>query len=70
MRRPVESVREGVAKHKNGIFRIATMQGEYVLVCKPELVAEYIKAPDSVLNFQDGANDVSVLISCDQWLGY
>ena len=50
MRRPVDSVRDGMAKSKNGIFRIATIQGEYVLVTKPDKVAEYLKAPDSVLN--------------------
>ena len=68
MRKPVESVREGVARSENGIFRIATVQGEYVLVTKPEKVTEYLKAPDSVLNMQDGANDVSICGTCD-WPG-
>ncbi|CAH0039587.1 unnamed protein product, partial [Clonostachys solani] len=54
---PVKLVKEGSAKSKNGMFRIATLQGEYVLVTDRRKVAEYIKAPDSVLNMQDGSND-------------
>jgi hypothetical protein len=51
-------VREGVAKSSTGMFRISTIQGEYVLVTDRHKVAEYLRAPDSVLNAQDGANDV------------
>jgi len=61
MRNPVKFVREGQAKAKNGLFRIATIQGEYVLVTDRHKVAEYIKAPDTVLNSQDGSNDVRAL---------
>ena len=55
---PVKLVQEGLAKSPNGIFRIATLQGEYVLVTDRRKVGEYLKAPDSVLNAQDGSNDV------------
>lgn len=58
MRNPVDFVLESRSKSKNGLFRIATIQGEYVLVTDRHKVAEYIKAPDTVLNMQDGANDV------------
>ncbi|KAI0024061.1 cytochrome P450 [Xylariomycetidae sp. FL0641] len=57
LRRPVEMVYEGMANSKNGLMRISTIQGEYVLVTDRHKVAEYLKAPDSVLNMQDGAND-------------
>lgn len=59
MRSPVKLVREGMKKSSNGMFRIATLQGEYVLVTDRHKVGEYLKAPDAVLNAQDGANDVS-----------
>jgi len=39
------------------MIRIATHQGEYVLVADRAKVSEYLKAPDSVLSMQDGAND-------------
>ncbi|KAI1850820.1 hypothetical protein JX265_013300 [Neoarthrinium moseri] len=57
LRNPNKLVREGMAKSKNGLLRIATIQGEYVLVTDRHKVAEYLKAPDSVLNAQDGSND-------------
>ncbi|KAJ4212369.1 hypothetical protein NW759_011757 [Fusarium solani] len=57
MQNPVDFVRESQRKSKNGLFRIATIQGEYVLVTDRHKVAEYIKAADTVLNMQDGAND-------------
>jgi hypothetical protein len=56
---PVEMVRQGMAKSKNGMFRIATLGGEFVLVVDRNKVTEYLKAPDTVLNAQDGANEVS-----------
>ncbi|ETS77970.1 hypothetical protein PFICI_10032 [Pestalotiopsis fici W106-1] len=46
-----------MAKSKNGLLRIATIQGEYILVTDRQKVAEYLKAPDSILNAQDGSND-------------
>lgn len=58
MKNPLSLVLEGTAKAKNGMFRISTLQGEYVLVTDRSKVAEYLKAPDTVLNAQDGANDV------------
>ncbi|KAI1339109.1 cytochrome P450 [Xylariaceae sp. FL0016] len=57
LRDPVGLVREGMSKSRNGLIRIATIQGEYVLVTDRHKVAEYLKAPDSVLNAQDGSND-------------
>lgn len=63
MLRPVDSVKEGVKRSKNGIFRIATLNDEFVLVTTKEKVAEYLKASDGVLSMQDGANDVSVIKS-------
>lgn len=62
MRNPIGFVREGKAKTKNGLFRIATIQGEYVLVTDRHKVAEYVKAQDTVLNSQDGANDACSLV--------
>lgn len=60
MRNPVGLVKEGVRKAGNGLFRVATLLDEFVLVTTKEKVAEYMKAPDSVLSMQDGANDVSL----------
>ncbi|KAK2770182.1 hypothetical protein FQN53_005692 [Emmonsiellopsis sp. PD_33] len=57
LRDPVKLVREGIANYNHGPFRISTIQGEYVLINEKEKVAEYIRAPDDVLSFQDGAND-------------
>ncbi|KPI43088.1 Ent-kaurene oxidase [Cyphellophora attinorum] len=54
---PVDMVKEGIKKSKNGIFRIATLNDEFVLVTTKDKVAEYLKASDSVLSMQDGAND-------------
>ena len=62
--RPVELVKQGVAKSKNGLFRIATFKGEYVLVTDRHKVAEYIKAPDAVLNMQEGCTN-----QCLPWAG-
>jgi hypothetical protein len=59
MSRPVDSVKEGIRRSKNGIFRIATLNDEFVLVTTKDKVAEYLKASDAVLSMQDGANDVS-----------
>lgn len=39
------------------MIRIATHQGEYVLVADRAKILEYLRAPDSVLSMQDGAND-------------
>ncbi|KAF2742828.1 cytochrome P450 [Sporormia fimetaria CBS 119925] len=57
MRRPVDVVREGMAKSRNGVFRIASLSDELILVTDKEKVAEYLRAPDSILSMQDGAND-------------
>ncbi|PLN81947.1 cytochrome P450 [Aspergillus taichungensis] len=57
MKNPVESVCDGMAKSKNGLVRIATLQGEFILATDRHKLAEYIKAPDSILNAQDGSND-------------
>lgn len=62
LRDPVKAVREGTKNTKNGMFKITTHQGEYVLVTDRSKVAEYLRAPDNVLSMQDGANDVSVLL--------
>lgn len=60
MRDPVGLVLQGITKYKSSPFRISTYQGEYVLVPSKESVAEYIRAPDDVLNFVESANDVSI----------
>ncbi|KAH7020713.1 cytochrome P450 [Microdochium trichocladiopsis] len=57
LRDPVKAVREGTRKTKNGMFKITTHQGEYVLVTDRAKVSEYLRAPDDVLSMQDGAND-------------
>ncbi|KAH9895453.1 cytochrome P450 [Xylariomycetidae sp. FL2044] len=57
LRDPVGLVRDGLAKSKNGLIRIATVQAEYVLVSDRQKVSEYLRAPDTVLNAQEGAND-------------
>ncbi|USP79331.1 cytochrome P450 [Curvularia clavata] len=57
MRNPVRLVQEGMGRAKNGLLLVATLSDEFVLVTTKEKVAEYMKAPDSVLNMQDGAND-------------
>lgn len=62
MRSPVQLTREGVAKYKNGYFRISTFQGEYVMVPSREKVAEYVKVPDDILSFEEAANDVSISV--------
>jgi hypothetical protein len=49
---------KGFAKSKSGLIRIATHQGEYVLVADRNKLAEYLRAPDNVLSMQDGSNDV------------
>jgi hypothetical protein len=61
MSRPVAMVMEGVKRSENGIFRIATLNDEFILVTTKDKVAEYLKASDSVLSMQDGANDVSIM---------
>ncbi|KAF2180150.1 cytochrome P450, partial [Zopfia rhizophila CBS 207.26] len=57
MLHPVAYMKEGYAKHKDSYFKISTLQDEYVIVSDKEKIAEYLAAPDHVLNFQDGAND-------------
>lgn len=56
---PVGLVRQGIEKYNRGMFRIATLQGEYVLVPDREQIAEYIRVSDDVLGMQEAANDVS-----------
>lgn len=55
---PVAAVKRGITTTNNGLFRIATLSDEFIVVANKEQVAEYLKAPDSVLSMQDGANDV------------
>lgn len=59
MRDPSGMVQKGYSTSRNGLFRISTLQGEYVLVTDRHKVAEYLKAPDAILNAQEGANDVT-----------
>lgn len=59
MLNPVACVKSGIAETNNGMFRIATLSDEFIVVANKEQVAEYLKSPDSVLSMQDGANDVS-----------
>ncbi|KAH6682152.1 cytochrome P450 [Plectosphaerella plurivora] len=54
---PVKAILEGVARSPNGMFRIATLQEEFVIITDRHKVTEYLKAPDSVLSAQQGAND-------------
>lgn len=60
MRSPVELTRQGIEKYGRGFFRISTLQGEYVLIPERDKIAEYVKAPDDVLGFQEAANDVRI----------
>jgi hypothetical protein len=59
---PVRAIKQGIAKTNNGLFRIATFSDEFIVVANKEQVAEYLRAPDSVLSMQDGANDVGLLV--------
>ena len=60
--RPLDLVREGISKSKNGLFRISMVSGEFILVTDRQKVAEYLKQPDNVLNMQDGSNDASLTL--------
>ncbi|KAI0144969.1 cytochrome P450 [Pestalotiopsis sp. NC0098] len=57
MLNPTKLIQDGIAKSKNDLLRIATLQGEYILVTDRQKVSEYLRAPDSVLNAQEGSND-------------
>lgn len=55
---PAGLVKQGVEAYNRQFFKIATLQGEYVLISDRDKVAEYIRAPDDVLNMQEAADDV------------
>ncbi|KAK3071451.1 hypothetical protein LTR53_008591 [Teratosphaeriaceae sp. CCFEE 6253] len=55
MRDPEGTLREGHKKYPN-CFKVATLTGEYIIVNDTERFAEYLAAPDSVLNVQDAIN--------------
>lgn len=59
MRDPVGILTNGIDKFRNKPFRIATLQGEYVIITSREQVAEYIRVGDDVLNMLEAADDVS-----------
>ncbi|KAK5953726.1 hypothetical protein OHC33_004995 [Knufia fluminis] len=56
-RAPLKLMTEGVTKYKPGYFRIATIQGEYVMVTDRNKVQEFLRQPDDVLSFQEAVND-------------
>lgn len=56
-RAPLKLMTEGVTKYKPGYFRIATIQGEYVMVTDRNKVQEFLRQPDDVLSMQEAAND-------------
>jgi len=58
--RPVEVVTDGIKQSNGKAFRIATLQKEYIIVTQADQVAEYIRAPDNVLNMLEAADDVRV----------
>jgi len=67
MRDPVGILMDGIDKFGNKPFRIATLQGEYVIISSREQVAEYIRANDDVLHMLEAADDQQQI----QWtMGY
>lgn len=54
---PLALMTAAYEKYHPGYFRIATLQGEYIIITDNEKVAEYLRAPDDVLSMQDAAND-------------
>jgi hypothetical protein len=64
---PLALMTAAYEKYKPGYFRIATLQGEYILVTDNDKVAEYLRAPDDVLSMQDAANDQQQIPS--PWVG-
>ncbi|KAI6872898.1 hypothetical protein KC343_g725 [Hortaea werneckii] len=67
MRDPVGILTNGIDKFRNKPFRIATLQGEYVIITSREQVAEYIRVGDDVLNMLEAADDQQQI----QWtMGY
>lgn len=47
------------AVNSEGVFKTATMTGWHIYVCGPKLIEEVCKLPDSVLNIQAAAKQVS-----------
>jgi hypothetical protein len=68
---PLALMTAAYEKYKPGYFRIATLQGEYILVTDNDKVAEYLRAPDDVLSMQDAANDQQQIPFTMGWgIGY
>ncbi|KAI7084689.1 hypothetical protein KC356_g6486 [Hortaea werneckii] len=61
MRDPVRILTNGIDKFRNKPFRIATLQGEYVIITSREQVAEYIRVGDDILNMLEAADDIPVM---------
>ena len=60
MRDPLKVVTEGIERFNGKAFRIATLQKEHIIVTKADQVAEYIRAPDRVLDMLEAADDVGI----------
>jgi hypothetical protein len=68
---PLTLMTAAYEKYNPGYFRIATLQGEYILVTDNDKVAEYLRAPDDVLSMQDAANDQQQIPYTMGWgIGY
>jgi len=64
---PLKVVTDGIKQFNGKAFRIATLQKEYIVVTQADQVAEYIRAPDNVLNMLEAADDQQQI----QWtMGY
>lgn len=57
LRDPEGCLKEGYEKYPHGYFKIATITTENVVVNDADKVAEYLSAPDDVLNVQDAINN-------------
>lgn len=64
---PKGVIDEGTAKYKGGYFRFSTHTAEYTVITEKKKVAEYLAAPDEVLNFKDTVND---MLQTEWTLGY
>ena len=60
---PLKVVTDGIKQFNGKAFRIATLQKEYIVVTQADQVAEYIRAPDNVLNMLEAADEVSLVIA-------
>ena len=67
MKDPVATVKEGCTKYKGGYFRVSTHAIEYTIVANKDRIAEYLAAPDEVLNFHDSVLDI---LQVEWTLGY